>query len=170
MKYKLHNYFLLISICLFSSSQAFAQNATEPTIIGRVENVKVVELGTKAKARIDTGAGISSIDARIIGVRTPLEGGGERVMFEIKAGKKSKIIERKVVKWISIKGKGTAKVTRRPIVMLKFCIAGQILEGRVTLANRSEFLYPVLIGRNFLRMGLFLVDSHLKFSHKPTCK
>jgi hypothetical protein len=40
------------------------------------------------------------------------------------------------------------------------CIAGKKIRARVTLADRSSQVYPVLIGRNILR-GKFIVDVKL---------
>ncbi|MGH8603909.1 MAG: hypothetical protein ACREXR_14410, partial [Gammaproteobacteria bacterium] len=38
----------------------------------------------KLKARIDTGAGVSSIDAKIVEIKPVADGSGERVIFQIK--------------------------------------------------------------------------------------
>lgn len=41
------------------------------------------DVGIKLKARIDTGAGVSSIDAKVLQIKPVAGGSGERVVFEI---------------------------------------------------------------------------------------
>ncbi|MGH8581021.1 MAG: RimK/LysX family protein [Gammaproteobacteria bacterium] len=53
-------------------------------IIGRVEYVVMEDVRMKLKARIDTGAGVSSIDAKIMQLKPAADGSGEKVIFEIK--------------------------------------------------------------------------------------
>ncbi|MGH8581020.1 MAG: RimK/LysX family protein [Gammaproteobacteria bacterium] len=73
------------------------------------------------------------------------------------------------MEWAEIKGKGTKQAVRRPVVRLDFCLGGKRLEGRINLTDRSMFLYPVLIGRNILKTGDFLIDPRKKFMQKPGC-
>lgn len=144
--------------------------AQDASVIGRIEYVVMQDVGIKLKARIDTGAGVSSIDAKILQIKTAAAGSGERVLFELRddAGN-AKSVERKIVEWAAIKGKGTTKLTRRPVVILDFCLGGKRLEGRINLADRSGFLYPVLIGRNILKTGDFLIDPSKTFMRPPGC-
>ncbi len=148
-----------------------AWGATDRVIIGRIEYVVMQDVGVRLKARIDTGAGVSSIDAKILEIKPATSGGSERVVFQIRddAGN-MKTIERKVSAWTEIKGKGTTKAIRRPVVTLDICLGGKRLEGRVNLADRSQFLYPVLIGRNFLKTGDFLIDPKRTFIEPPGCE
>jgi hypothetical protein len=53
---------------------------------------------------------------------------------------------------------------------MDMCLAGKKLEGRFNLANRDDFLYPVLVGRNLLKTGDFLIDPKRKFVEEPGCK
>jgi hypothetical protein len=74
-----------------------------------------------------------------------------------------------VVRWTRIKGKGTDQMIRRPVVELALCIGGRQLQGPVNLADRSGFLYPVLVGRDFLTRGRFLVDPAALHTASPDC-
>ena len=157
-----------------SFSSGAATKASSPdqasSIIGRVEYVVMQDVGIKLKARIDTGAGVSSIDAKVLQIKPAAGGSGERVVFVIRDDTgKPKSIERKIVEWAEIKGKGTSKTTRRPVVILDFCLGGKRLEGRINLADRSGFIYPVLIGRNILKTGDFLIDPSKTFMRQPGC-
>lgn len=140
------------------------------TIIGRVEYVVMEDVRIKLKARIDTGAGVSSIDAKIVEIKPTADGSGEQVVFQIKDDDgEIKTIERTIVEWMEIKGKGTTQTVKRPVVRLDFFLGGRRLEGRINLADRTMFLYPVLIGRNILKTGDFLIDPRKKFMKKPRC-
>ncbi len=138
------------------------------TIIGRVEHVILREAGMKLKARIDTGAGLSSIHAKIIEL-CPAEGTtAERVIFEVHdRHERVRRLEREVVRWAGIKGKETPNRMRRPVVLLSFTLGDKVLSGYVNLADRGHFLYPVLIGRSILKQGRFLIDPRKKFVTRP---
>lgn len=138
-------------------------------ILGRVEYVVLREFGVKLKARIDTGAGISSLHAKILEIQKT--DGVERVHFEIKDGDGStKQLWREVVGWANIKVMNSDERSRRPIVQLSICLGGRKLKGRVNLNDRGEFLYPMLIGRNLLNTGKFLVDPSQKYLRDPGCE
>jgi hypothetical protein len=138
-------------------------------VIGRIEFVVLQDVHISLKARIDTGAGVSSVDAKILEIKqTP---NGERVRFQIKDGRGgTKTLERDVVDWANIKVMGTDQKNRRPIVKMDVCLGGKKLEGRVNLTDRSNFLYPVLIGRNLLNTGKFLVDPGATYLKEPGCE
>lgn len=144
----------------------------EHPAIGRVEKVYVEDVKFLGTARIDTGAGVSSIDAEIIEITPPAkEGEPETVIFTVtNEDGKAVTMKRKILEWQNIKKKSTKEgYVKRPVVVMDFCIAGKRVEARVNLADRSHFLYPVLIGRNVLKAGDFLIDPAKKFTHKPTC-
>jgi hypothetical protein len=142
----------------------------EKPVIGWVERVVMQDVDMQVKARIDTGASVSSLDANILELEAGSDGSGEKVRFRIKNGEEeSAVIERTIVEWSEIKGKGTSSTIRRPVVTLDICLGGKRLEGRINLADRSRFLYPVLIGRNLIRTGGFLVDSDKTYMRDPGC-
>jgi hypothetical protein len=52
---------------------------------------------------------------------------------------------------------------------MRLCVAGQWIEEEVNLADRDDFNYPVLIGRNLLQKGGLVVDSSKTFTADPSC-
>jgi hypothetical protein len=152
--------------------KADAPAADEQPVIGWVENIRLMDVNIVQKARIDTGAGLASIDAtivRIIKSEDPTK--PDRVVFTVDDGSRGKkTLEKDIVKWVNIKKKGGTGYTPRPVVKMEICLAGKRLYARVNLADRHGFLYPALIGRNFLKMEHFLVDSRKSFTHEPDCK
>ena len=160
---------LVASVCFFTASFAPAVYAAQSwTVVGWVENVGLENTDIQMKARIDTGAGLASINANIVKIKKNEK--GERVVFRVidKDGQ-SRVLERDIVKWVNIKKKGASGTTRRPVVYMDFCIAGEKIRERVNLADRSDYLYPLLIGRNVLRAGRFLIDPGHRYLNEPDC-
>lgn len=142
------------------------------TVIGRVENVSLQDVKMKMKARIDTGAGLTSVHAEILEILPPeSKDKPEWVRFKLTdIYGHSKVIEHEIVDWVEIKNKGKhGGFTRRPVVVMDFCLGGKQVEARVNLADRSAFLYPLLIGRNVLKAGDYLIDPEVTFTHWPGC-
>jgi len=133
------------------------------SIIGAIEKVRLVPPNMELKARIDTGAKTSSIDARKI---TPFERDGkEWVRFMCHSANKEHTIERKIVKTILIKRHGEES-QRRYIVNMRIVLGNVSQLVLVTLNDRETYTYPILIGRNFLR-DYFIVDVSKKHQFKP---
>ncbi len=133
------------------------------TVIGALEYVRLVPPNVVLKARIDTGAKTTSIDARDI---TPFERDGKQwVRFVCVFGEKEHTIERKVVKTVQIKRHG-AESQDRYVVKMRIILGDVSQLISVNLSDREEYKYPVLIGRNFLR-DFFMVDVAKKYQFKP---
>lgn len=162
----------LIFLLMGSGFLIGKHSVPQPVVIGRVEKVYVEDAKFLASARIDTGAGVSSINAEILEILPPKEGSErQRVKFRVLDDEKHVItMTRDIVEWQNIKKKSTKEgYLKRPVVIMDFCLGGKRVEARVNLADRAHFLYPVLIGRNVLKAGDFLIDPAKKFTHKPTC-
>ena len=133
------------------------------TIIGAIENVRLVPPNIVLKARIDTGAKTTSIDARNI---TSFERDGkEWVRFVCHSANKEHTIERKIIKTILIKRHGEES-QRRYVVNMRIVLGNVSQLVRVTLNDRETYMYPILIGRNVLR-DYFIVDVSKKYQFKP---
>ncbi len=142
------------------------------TVIGRVERVYIRTAKFGTPGRMDTGAGVTSLGVDIVEIKEPKEEGGpERVVFRINdEDAPKKTLERDILEWQNIKKKGGKGYIKRPVVMLELCIAGKPIEARVNLADRTHYLYPILIGRNTLKAGDFMVDPAQKFTHRAMCR
>jgi hypothetical protein len=82
---------------------------------------------------------------------------------------RGKTFERKIVRMVRIKKKGGGYI-RRPVVEMTFCVAGKTIREEVNLANRENFIYPVLIGRNMMRHAGLLIDPSRTHITNPACK
>lgn len=129
-------------------------------LIGRLENILVSTEKLKLKARIDTGAGLSSLHANNL---TEFERDGESwVKFSLTPkGQETHILERPVERYISIK-QHTGEPQRRPVVFMRVTLGPIDEQIEMSLTDRSDYLYQALIGRNFLR-DRAIVDVSNKF-------
>lgn len=162
---------LLLATLPFTGNAAETKADKDRPIIGRIEYVALPEADVVLKGRIDTGAGLASINAKVLDIKKDKDGKKETVVFVLKDDKgHQKQLERPVVEWVNIKVKGGSEYAKRPVIKLDFCLAGTRVEARANLADRSNYLYPVLIGRNVLKAGDFLIDPEKKFTQDPKCK
>jgi len=154
----------LLLIWLFQISSSFA---ADKQVIGWLEQVKINNSEFQLKAKIDTGATTSSLNAYTIKSFNKDKKKWIRFSVKNKAGKKV-ILEKEIVRYVKIKRK-LALAMKRPVINLGVCIGKAYRELEVNLADRKNFEYQMLIGRNYLQ-GYFLVDSELEYTSRPSCK
>lgn len=162
-------------VASFLCLPAVAQAEVKPRVLGWVENIRIEEVDLNLKAKLDTGATTSSIDAEVLDIKKTGErkkgDTGETIVFSMTDddGVKKRVFERKVVRYVRIKKKGGAGYIRRPVVEMTFCLGGRLTKEEVNLANRENFIYPVLVGRNMLQHAEILVDASRTFVSRPVC-
>ncbi len=103
----------------------------ERKTLGRLAKAKIK--GEKVIIKIDTGAYTGAIDKEL----------AEKIGLE-------KIIKKKKVK--SAHGESIRIMVKVPIK-----IKGEKLNTRLTLSNRKNLRYPIILGRKFLK-GKFVID------------
>lgn len=119
------------------------------------------------RAKIDTGAENSSVHT--LEYHTFVKEGREWVSFAIiNKNKMTKRIEAPVLRYAKIKQKNGQPRNLRPVIMLGICMGNVYKKVEVNLVDRTNFNYPVLIGRSFLK-GSFVVDADHKFITTPGC-
>ncbi|MBN8543908.1 MAG: ATP-dependent zinc protease [Alphaproteobacteria bacterium] len=163
-------------LLLVMAATANAQPKADPKlkIVGWVENVTVAEVDITFKAKLDSGAKTSSIDAEVIDIRKvgKRKKGytGEQVVFSIKNDNNNKSVtfERDIVRYVRIKKKNGGFL-RRPVIKMELCIAGRQVNEEVNLANRENFIYPLLIGRNMMQHAKLSVDPSRTFVSRARC-
>jgi len=156
-------YILCMLYCLYSTP-LFAQ----VRVVGWVEKVSLTDAHFPIMAKLDTGADSSSlnaIDAKIVD-----QGEDKYIIFKMVNDRGNEItLERKIVRWAKIKNKFNVK-KKRPVIMMKVCIANISRVVEVNLVDRSNYQYQMLIGRSYLigRPNL-LVDSSRQFTQEANC-
>lgn len=140
-------------------------------VVGLEEWVLFPGTGHRTLARVDTGADTSSLDAVDIERAGEGEGGlkrGDVIRFSTRAeGGGRREMRARILRFAPIKRKG-APPQRRPVIELEICFGGKRLRTQATLADRRNFKYPMLIGRNVLEKG-YLVDVRLKRNWEARC-
>ena len=129
------------------------------TPIGAVESVHLRPPNQAFRARVDSGANTSSLDARDIEI---FERDGDDYVRFIIAGKhfedgEAVELERPVSRFVQIIQSSSKKNERRAVVELQYRIGPIERVAEFTLADRERLTYPALIGRNILR-DLFIID------------
>jgi len=140
---------------LVQSSEATAP--IDKLVIGSEELVLLSDLQDKYKARIDTGATTSSLNATGI---VEFERDGKkwvRFNFSQAIDNEAQIIEAKIARTILIRQANNSEPTRRPIIELPVQLGEIKMLTEFTLADRSHMTFPVLLGRTFLK-DIVMVD------------
>ncbi|MDR2213084.1 MAG: ATP-dependent zinc protease [Pseudomonadales bacterium] len=166
----------LFACLLFAAGFAVAAESTaeageQPQILGWIEHLRLMPGRALFKAKLDSGAKSSALHAEDLEF-FELDG-RQMVRFSLRkdhqdADSERIIYERPLVGEVNIKLRGTERLDARPVVRLEFCLAGQIHNTLFTLTDRSNFNYPVLLGRDFLKYGI-VVDSSATFTHRTRC-
>ncbi|VUD53186.1 hypothetical protein TDB9533_01784 [Thalassocella blandensis] len=132
-------------------------------ILGRVEYIWIEEVKTYLKSRIDTGAKSSSLHAQNI---QRFERNGESwVRFALMMDEELINMEAPLERTVKIRQAGVEGLEKRPVVKLNVQLGELKEETEFTLTDRSDMLYPILLGRSFLR-DIALVDVARKFTRK----
>ncbi len=135
---------------------------------GWVEKICIGASENLIKAKLDTGAAVSSIDAQVI--KFYKKDDKKYVLYRVTFDEGgTETFKSEVLRYTRIKARTGEKPIRRPVVMMKFKIGDHELYEEVNLADREHFVYPVLIGRNMLE-GNIIVDSAATFKVKTRCK
>lgn len=136
----------------------------EKVPVGWREWVKLPELGIDwIKAKVDTGARTSSIHA--VRVKTFEEAGVAYVSFSVHPTQRKSLpnVDCKcpVHEFREVRS-SSGHVTKRAVILVDVEVVGVRYPIEVTLANRDQMGFRMLLGREALR-GRFLVDSQKSY-------
>jgi hypothetical protein len=137
------------------------------TIAGWREWVGLPELGVPwIKAKLDTGARSSSLHAYDIVLIPGGTGRADRVRFWVRPWQESDedaVVHECDVHDIRTVRSSSGHVQKRYVVLLEVTLMGRTITAEVTLSNRDEMGFRMLVGRQALRQG-FVVDSARSFA------
>jgi hypothetical protein len=149
---------LMLTAC--SGLKTEMKAISNKTIIGQIEDIYVDEAKNSYKARIDTGAATTSINAQMLrikgGSKDPSKNIGKKIIFDTyNAEKKKTTIEATIIDVRRVtNSQGEEK---RYMVELSLTYKGKTKKIGVNLRDRSKMEYKLLIGRNWLK-GDYVVD------------
>lgn len=146
------------------SAESERQPPREKLVMGWLESVFLRPWNLRVTAKLDTGANTSSLHADQI--EHFGKDGEEWVRFTLEDGQggKPQMVERPLARTAYIKER-MGHSSKRDVVKLTVCKNGREYETEFTLVDRSNFNYPVLLGRSFLQ-DVALVDASATFLYK----
>ena len=145
----------------------FSYSAAAVGIFGWSEPVELPGAGIRLEAKLDTGADTSSLDATDI--RLFRRGENRIVKFKVRdpeTGEELRL-ERNFVRSSRIR-RHFGDYQLRRVVELEICLGTNRRKIEVNLIDRSNFSYPMLLGRNALA-GIALVDPAISDTSTPNC-
>ncbi len=172
---------LLFAVALSAHTALADSTSPGKVIAGWVEKISLSTPGQSTgtsktdpeitvKAKLDTGAETSSIHAEDIKVFKRDNKYWVKftlVLTDINEKTHHITMEKPRQHRVKIKNRD-GDHDRRSIVELEMCFDGRTHTTLFSLANRSEFLYPVLLGRRFLE-GVAVIDSQATFLTLAHC-
>ncbi len=160
---------LSMALGLFASLPASAAVTKDRDleIVGWVEHARLMDPDVNLKAKLDTGAQTSSLDVEIIKKFRKDDKRWVRFRLIDRQTGEEHIIVRERIRTVAIV-MHDARRQSRPVVRMKICIAGRILNTEVSLIDRSEFAFPLLLGRRALQ-SFALIDPGNTFLSTPDC-
>jgi hypothetical protein len=139
---------LPLIVAILSSTPLHAEDKTK-TVIGAVEEVVLFPWGAKLPARIDTGAGMTSLGIHDLAIKNKV------AQFRLPKKYGNTLINLPVVGHCNIRSADSRE--HRPIVEIELCLGSKRMRVQVNLNDRSHLDYPLIVGRNVLNQG-FIVD------------
>jgi len=173
--YRIFLWRLLLPLTLLTLSplahgeKADLEQVRQQSIHGWVETVILKPDNIELNAKMDTGATTSSLNA--LNKEIFERDGEEWIAFDIinpKDEDDTKRLERKITRYVRII-RHDGNHQRRPVVNMAICMGEHLREEEVSLIDRTELTYQVLIGRNHMA-GIILLDSEHKYLQPPRCE
>lgn len=162
---------LSFAAILLAMATPMKAHSDELPIRGWVEEAKIYPEAIPVKAKLDTGALTSSMDAKDI--EYFVKDSEKWVRFKVVAknsdtgAETSQEFERPLIRKVKLRGAGGTD--HRPVVKMQVCVGHQLLDEEFSLRDRKNMIYPVLLGRKTLeRVGP--VDTRRTFTQEPNCK
>lgn len=137
-------------------------------IMGWLESIFIRPWNRRLTAKLDTGAKTSSLHAGKIEHFS--KNGEDWVRFSLGDIEDKKLppitVEKPLLRTVNIKCKGDdCQPSKRDVVLMTLCKNGREYQAEFNLVDRSNFNYPVLLGRGFLK-EVALVDANETFLFK----
>lgn len=139
----------------------------EKIIIGRLEHIDIPEFHLKGiEAKVDTGAYNGAVHVSLV---TEIEKDEKKYIrfillddehpeYHGKVFETDEFIEKKIKS-------SNGEVQHRYLVPVTIVLKGVELKAQLSLSNRKDLRYPILLGRKVIKKD-FVIDPSKKFTHK----
>ncbi len=163
---------LAAPLCLALAGHTCAAEPAQqqPVVLGWLQSIALMPYEARLTAKLDTGAKTSALHAENVQFfeRQFKDYVSFTVPVKHKKVESDIYFELPVVRQVRVKGAARNETETRPVVEMSFCIDGQVYTAPFSLDDRSNFNYPVLLGRDFLATR-FVVDPSQKFVKRYRC-
>jgi len=160
---------LLGSAAILTAATATAMGDNVPErrmdVLGWIEDVRLAPGDLRIRAKLDTGADNSSLNAPDPEEFRKGKKRWVRFTVENQDGSKQEF-EKAVNRMVRIRS--ASGTNRRYVVNMNVCLGNLLREVEVNLADRTDLSYQMLIGRSYLKDHI-LVDSGRKDTTAPDC-
>lgn len=167
---------LLILSIYFSLNNAKADelSCNGNQIVGKIERVLILDKNKVLKAKLDTGAAMTSLSAINIDIFKRNQKDWVRFTVYNPSTNEKTIYEKPLVGYIYIRKRkeemdSKEKYSKRPVISLSICIGNQKVNILTNLNDRTNFIYPLLIGNNVLQKLNVLIDARQEYLTNPNC-
>ena len=148
------------------------RNIKDLPVIGWREWLKLPDLGVKSiKVKVDTGARSSAL--HVFDMEAFERDEEDWVRFSIytsqRSGKSVVESEAKVLEYRSIKS-SSGKASMRPVIITNVTLLDQTFPVELTLANRDEMGFRMLLGRQAMRRRFLVDPSGSYYNGRPKRK
>ena len=143
----------------------------EPEFLGWLEGAYLQPWGIRVKAKLDSGAKTSALHAERI---EPFDKEGQKwVRFHFPYGRRDGFregvdIEKPVVRESRVRIGSGNEFEERYVVEFDVCLSGKTSNIEVSLTERGDFNYPMLLGREAMA-GRYVIDPQQTFMGNRTC-
>lgn len=158
----------IAALCMLCASAGAGERDRE--VLGWVEHTTIEAMDARVKAKLDTGALTSSMQAEDIDEFERDDEDWVRFTVEVEDEASDEVVsetfEKPVYRHLRLHGAGGDD--HRKVVLMKVCIGKTVYEEQFSLEDRDNMNYPVLLGRRTIqRLGT--VDVTRTFIHNSDC-
>lgn len=148
------------------TAQAEELPSGDHRVLGYAEKARIEPAEMTVRARLDTGATTTSVNATDV---EPFERNADPwVRFTVLDSENRQVrLARRVERIAHIRS--AAGKEKRYVVTMTLCVGTIQRRIEVNLSDRSDMHYPLLVGRNFLA-DTVLVDSSARYLQDPACE
>ena len=147
-------------------------NTTTKLIYGYVEKATLTDKNLTLSAKLDTGAKSASLSA--VNIKEFIKDGKHYLRYTVPSKQGDVEFISEYLGKVRIKARVGEKSPlrvplepiKRPIVLVKIKIGQQEKEICVNLTNRKRFNYPLLLGRDAIKLFHGIIDPGLTFTLK----
>lgn len=154
-----------VVVCLLTFCPTTSAQGRE--VFGWVEKISIHPGDIVLHAKLDTGADSCSLD--VAHFEEFKRDGAKWVKFDVTNRYGKHVVIEKEIRRVALVKRHSGSPQKRNVIRMGICLGDKYMETDMTLVNRRNFDYQVLIGRAFLS-GNALVDSAVSYTADPVCK